>query len=46
MLRDVKQHPTAETIDMLLDGFNEGQNPDCAVTGAEKHILDKKTNLQ
>lgn len=49
MLQDVKQHPTAETIEMhknLLDGFNEGQNPDCAVTDAEKHILEEKTNLQ
>lgn len=49
MLTDVKQHPQPETIEMhkqLLDGFNEGQDSDCAVTEMEKSILEEKTNLQ
>lgn len=49
MLHGVKQRPKPETIQMhqqLLDGFNEGQNPDCIVTDTQNAILEEKTNLQ
>lgn len=49
MLQDVKQKPKAETIQLhrtLLDGFNEGQESECAVTEGENSILEEKTNLQ
>lgn len=49
MLQDVKQKPKPETIQLhrtLLDGFNEGQESESAVTEGEKSILEEKTNLQ
>lgn len=49
MLQDVKQQPKPETVQLhklLLDGFNEGQETECAVTEGEKSILEEKTNLQ
>lgn len=49
MLQDVKQQPKPETIQLhklMLDSFNEGQEAECAVTEAERSILEEKTNLQ
>lgn len=50
MLQDVKQQPRPETIQLhkrLLDGFNEGQETECAIVSeGEKSILEEKTNLQ
>lgn len=49
MLQDVKKQPKPETIQLhklLLDGFNQGQEAECAVSEAERSILEEKTNLQ
>lgn len=49
MLQDVKKQPKPETIELhklLLDGFNQGQEAECAVSEAERSTLEEKTNLQ
>lgn len=49
MLQDVKKQPKPETIQLhklLLDGFNKGQEAECAVSETERTNLEEKTNLQ